>query len=251
MADKISFFRSYYEAIKDFPAEEYKKAMNALFAYSFEGVDPDDLTGMTKVFFCMAKPIVDKGRVSAANGENGGRPSKTDTDKNQQVLDEKPTGFEENNQQVSEEKPTGSDSPRNRSRSKEKDSGVGSKDKGLGAGIGEGERTSEKDKGVCVGNTNARARKFTPPTADEVRAYCIERHNAVDAERFVDYYQSNGWHVGKNPMRDWKAAVRTWERGDNGGQSYQPRARSGTTSQLDIAANILQELREEDAAHDT
>lgn len=52
------------------------------------------------------------------------------------------------------------------------------------------------------------------PTLDEVRAYCLERGNHVDPERFMDYYTANGWKVGKNPMRDWKAAVRTWERND-------------------------------------
>lgn len=55
-------------------------------------------------------------------------------------------------------------------------------------------------------------KRFSPPTVEEVRAYCIERRNNVDAERFVDYYTANGWQVGKNKMRDWKAAVRTWER---------------------------------------
>ena len=52
--------------------------------------------------------------------------------------------------------------------------------------------------------------RFTPPTVDEVRAYCTEKGYHVDSERFVDYYTSNGWRVGKNPMKDWKAAVRTW-----------------------------------------
>ena len=54
--------------------------------------------------------------------------------------------------------------------------------------------------------------RFAPPTLDEVQAYCEERGNNVDPERFIDYYTSNGWRVGKNPMRDWKAAVRSWER---------------------------------------
>lgn len=55
-------------------------------------------------------------------------------------------------------------------------------------------------------------KRFTPPTVEEVSAYCQERKNGVDAQRFVDYYSSNGWKVGKNAMKDWKAAVRTWER---------------------------------------
>lgn len=57
-------------------------------------------------------------------------------------------------------------------------------------------------------------KRFRPPTVEEVEAYCFERNNKVDAERFVDYYTANGWKVGKNPMKDWKAAVRNWERKD-------------------------------------
>lgn len=55
------------------------------------------------------------------------------------------------------------------------------------------------------------SKRFTPPTVDEVREYCFDRGNSVDPQRFVDYYTSNGWMVGKNKMKDWKAAVRTWE----------------------------------------
>lgn len=61
-----------------------------------------------------------------------------------------------------------------------------------------------------IARTPARKR-FTPPTLAEVTAYCRERQNAVDPQRFIDYYTANGWKVGKNSMKDWKAAVRTWE----------------------------------------
>ena len=57
-------------------------------------------------------------------------------------------------------------------------------------------------------------KKFTPPTVEEVRTYCQERGNSVDPEAFCDFYTSKGWKVGKNPMKDWKAAVRTWEKRD-------------------------------------
>ena len=59
-----------------------------------------------------------------------------------------------------------------------------------------------------------RAARFTPPTLDEVRSYCLERGNSVDPERFVDFYESKGWMVGNSKMRDWKAAVRGWEKRD-------------------------------------
>lgn len=59
------------------------------------------------------------------------------------------------------------------------------------------------------------ARKpFIPPTVEEVRAYCTERGNNVDPQAFIDFYESKGWMIGKNKMKDWKAAVRTWEQSD-------------------------------------
>lgn len=54
--------------------------------------------------------------------------------------------------------------------------------------------------------------RFTPPSVDEVTAYCEERGNRVDPQEFVDFYESKGWMVGKNKMKDWKASVRTWEK---------------------------------------
>ena len=58
--------------------------------------------------------------------------------------------------------------------------------------------------------------RFVPPTVDEVAAYCDERGNDVDPQHFVDYYTARGWKIGKNSMKDWKAAVRTWERNSYG-----------------------------------
>ena len=55
-------------------------------------------------------------------------------------------------------------------------------------------------------------KRFLPPSLEEVKQYCIERRNSVNAEQFIDFYTANGWKVGKNSMKDWKAAVRTWER---------------------------------------
>ena len=72
---------------------------------------------------------------------------------------------------------------------------------------------------VRLGNN----KRFTPPTVQEVRAYCIERGNEVDSERFIDFYESKGWMVGKNKMKDWKAAVRNWERKENADKLHKDR----------------------------
>ena len=57
--------------------------------------------------------------------------------------------------------------------------------------------------------------RFKKPTLQEVSTYCLERQNNVNPQRFLDYYESKGWVVGKSPMKDWKAAIRTWERENN------------------------------------
>lgn len=69
-----------------------------------------------------------------------------------------------------------------------------------------------EDNVVDNSPANVSNKRFKPPTLEEVQAYCDERGNSVDAARFIDYYTANGWKVGKNSMKDWKAAVRTWER---------------------------------------
>lgn len=55
-------------------------------------------------------------------------------------------------------------------------------------------------------------KRFVKPTIEQVEAYCKDRRNGIDARSFMDYYESVGWKVGNKPMKDWRAAVRTWER---------------------------------------
>lgn len=63
---------------------------------------------------------------------------------------------------------------------------------------------------IRVDKSNVR-NVFKPPTLIDVQTYCAERNNSIDAERFINYYETRGWKVGKFKMEDWKAAVRTWE----------------------------------------
>lgn len=67
---------------------------------------------------------------------------------------------------------------------------------------------------TIVDKKDGKSTRFSPPTVDDIKSYCLERGNNVDSERFFNFYQSKGWMVGKNKMKDWKAAVRTWERKD-------------------------------------
>lgn len=72
---------------------------------------------------------------------------------------------------------------------------------------------NNKEKSI-INNTpkESTGKRFIKPTAEQVSAYCAERNNGVDGQCFVDFYESKGWLVGKTPMKDWKAAVRTWEK---------------------------------------
>lgn len=69
------------------------------------------------------------------------------------------------------------------------------------------------------------AARFVPPSIEEVKTYCAERktagHSEVNPQKWHNYYSSNGWRVGRNPMKDWRAAVRTWEKNDYGNQGSQ------------------------------
>lgn len=84
---------------------------------------------------------------------------------------------------------------------------------------------------LTMDERRARVTRFAKPTEEEVRQYCQERGNGVDAQAFCSYYESKGWLIGKTPMKDWRAAVRTWEtrerqrRNENGNNDYFGRAR--------------------------
>ena len=69
-----------------------------------------------------------------------------------------------------------------------------------------------KDKENIEGGQAASRSKFVKPSVEEIAAYCAERNNSIDPQQFFDFYESKGWKVGNQSMKDWKAAVRTWER---------------------------------------
>lgn len=90
------------------------------------------------------------------------------------------------------------------------------------------EKDKEEDKEKNIGVT-ARP-KFTPPSLPEIQSYCSERKNNIDPAHFFDYNEARGWMVGKNKMKDWKAAIRTWEKNGystplNNNQQKQPSMR--------------------------
>lgn len=77
-------------------------------------------------------------------------------------------------------------------------------------------KSIELEKEIDICEQKPAKPRFTPPTLEQVTEYCFERNNDVDPQRFIDFYSSKGWMVGKTKMVDWKACVRTWEKKSNG-----------------------------------
>ncbi len=89
-------------------------------------------------------------------------------------------------------------------------------------------------------DSNKKAR-FKKPTLDEVKNYCILRKNNIDAEAYMDFYESKGWQIGKEIMKDWKAAVRTWERRE----SKTPQTMSKIHQHLQKNINVKEKLKQQ------
>jgi predicted phage replisome organizer len=103
----------------------------------------------------------------------------------------------------------------------------------------------KKKKELSNDNSEKEKVRFIPPTIEEVKAYCEERHNNIDPEYFVAFYESKGWMVGKNKMKSWKSAVITWEKnsrdkgGVKNGKSGNTTTKQYTDEQLERFAELL------------
>lgn len=188
MNDRFTFFASFYEAAKDLPDADRLALYDAIIKYGIDGTEPD-LSGIPKMIFAVIHPILGAGTVRRSNGKLGGRPKKAE------VSQEENHGFSE--------------------------------DKTIGFPKVESNKNIEKEIEVENEVEDRKSRAFRPPSLQEVRDYCIERKNNVDPEQWFAFYESKGWMIGKNKMKDWRAAVRTWEKRDTDkpkkktGQFYQ------------------------------
>lgn len=81
-------------------------------------------------------------------------------------------------------------------------------------------------------NDKQKIGKFKPPTHEELKAYLLEKALNIDADQFIDFYESKGWYVGKNKMKCWKAAVRTWAKRGNHNEKTGNRSRADTAAEV-------------------
>lgn len=98
----------------------------------------------------------------------------------------------------------------------------------------------EKEIHSSAKSTTTKRKRFEKPTLSEIKEYCIERNNNVDAQHFYDYYESNGWKVGKNSMKNWQAAVRTWEKNSYTSTTKQTK-KTNTEQTLDAIYKVMNE----------
>ena len=201
--DSFIFYGSFYEAISCLDDATRLQCYDAVASYAITGIDPE-LNGVAKAIFALVKPQIDannkrynNGCKGAEYGKKGGRPvTKNPIGDN----DENPIGDTSKN-------PIGvnDENPKETPNEKENEN------------VNENEKEKEKENEPPSETKREKQAKekrtrFSAPSVGEVADYCWERKNNVDPEVFVDFYSSKGWKVGKEPMKDWKACVRTWEK---------------------------------------
>lgn len=196
---QFTFYASFFDAVSRIKKKaDRADAYDAICAYALREEEPDfsKMSDAAQIAFLLIKPNLDSSRRKAKSGKDG--------------------GSKKANGKKNESKPEANSKQEEHESEKEKEIEK------------EGEIENEcYPPTPLLGGT--KAKRFIPPTVDEVAAYCQERGNSLDPDAFVDFYASKGWMVGKNPMKDWKAAVRTWERSEGRGTSgagnrVQPRA---------------------------
>ena len=168
--------------------DEIGRLFVMMLEYAESGKEPEDFFGNERFVWPAAKQIIDltaeKAEKLRQNGLKGGRPVTKD---NQKEANESKNNQSKANESHKEKK----------------------------------RNNKEKERNGKEAINIVPLTRFVPPTEEEVALYCVERRNHVNAQKFVDYYSSNGWKVGRNPMKDWKAAVRTWERSEITEKDYQ------------------------------
>ena len=201
MSDKESFvfYKSFLDAIELLPEGEQLKAFKLIAHYGANGEMPEGEQTLANAIFLMAKPNIDATKEKRSNGKKGGRPAK-ETEKNAEKEIEKPVVIENENHRLS--KPE-SNVDVNVNVDGNVDVNVNVNDDVNVNGDEESKKGAKQSS------------RFTPPTREEAAAYVKEQGlTRVDLDKFFDYYASNGWKVGKNSMKDWKATLRNWNRNE-------------------------------------
>ncbi|MCR5769388.1 MAG: DUF6291 domain-containing protein [Lachnospiraceae bacterium] len=208
--ESIIFYRSWVEAIEeDMQDEKERQAVAwAILRYGIHGIE-EKLTGTASAIYRLAKQTINANNRKYAEGCKGGRPKTNGSSEEitNGFSEKKPMVFQENNHRFSEEKTNGFSENETIGFSEEKPSDIQENNHRF---LKNKTTDTETDTETETDTVTVRG-KFIPPTLEEVKAYCEERKNTINPQRFIDFYTGKGWMIGKNKMKDWKATVRTWE----------------------------------------
>lgn len=181
-ANSFTFFASYYEALQYLSDEESGQMIKAICEFAINDIEPAFSNPTLKGYWALVRPILEKSVKRSQAGRKGGQNG---------------IGVSRNQGNTHAVKETNANQINNKT-IEDKEIGYRIKDKEME--IGDGKKKEKKNSG-----------RFIPPTVEDVHAYCLDRGNGINAQSFVDFYESKGWKVGSSPMKDWRAAVRTWE----------------------------------------
>lgn len=197
--DSFIFYRSFYQSAKKLPTEDKAELFDAICSYALDG-ELVELSVVPEAIFTVIQPNLDANRRKWENGcKEKKKTSKSEAEEEQEI------SKDETNDKQTISKPQGN----------------------VNDNVNEECKSELKSK--------SESKRFSPPTLEEVKNYCQERKNSVNPEKWISHYQSNGWKVGKNQMKDWKAAVRTWEGNSFG--SAKPQSKHGKFEEQDYYAN--------------
>ncbi len=199
MKDSFVLYASQYEAIKELTLSQKGLLLDVIFQYTTKGIIPDVDDKEVRLAFNFIRQQLDKD--SKKYSEK--------CEKNKKIAIER----EERRRKAREEY------KRARSYTNVTDNDNDNDNEPTNVG-------DNKEKTTNVVKKKGTSSRFVAPSVDEVGAYCKERGNYINPEAFVDFYESKGWKVGSSPMKDWKAAIRTWERKD--GRASKKNTPSGT-----------------------
>jgi hypothetical protein len=171
--DSFIFYRSFFQSTKRLSKEDKAELFEAICSYALDG-ELIEVSAVPEAIFSVIKPNLDANRRKWENGcKEKKKTSRLEAEEEQEI------SKDEANDKQTVSKPQGN----------------------VNVNV-----DVDVDKDV-----KSKSKRFSPPTLQDIQNYCKERNNSVNPEKWIAHYQSNGWKVGKNSMKDWKAAVRTWE----------------------------------------
>lgn len=189
--DSFVFYASWWNAIKNLKEDVRWDVLTAIMEYGLHGVLVENQGRITRAFIEMAKPNIDANKeryeLAIKNGRKGGAPMGNRNNRYCEKYNQSTTKVQPGTTQYN-------------------------------LNVNDNVNVNENDNDNALKKENLEKKEspfFKKPTVEEVRAYVLVKGYTVDAENFVNFYESKGWMIGKNKMKNWRAAVATWQKAEN------------------------------------